>query len=94
MRMSTRLQVLMDDAELREIKKIAKRERMTVAEWVRRALADARRRSAVGGASRKFEVLRAAARHDFPTGPIESMLEEIERGYATDADRDAAHESS
>ena len=36
--MSKRLQVILDDAELREIQRIARRQRLTVAEWVRQAL--------------------------------------------------------
>ena len=38
MRMSERLQVLLDASELEEIRSVARRHRMTVAEWVRQAL--------------------------------------------------------
>jgi hypothetical protein len=71
----------MDEAELREIKRIAKRNRMTVAEWVRQALRAARRSEPDAPADRKLSVLREAARHSYPTGDIDQMLEEIERGY-------------
>jgi hypothetical protein len=43
--MSQRLQVLLDEAELREIRKLARRERMSVAEWVRGALRRARQKA-------------------------------------------------
>ena len=33
---------------------------------------------------RKISVVRAAARHDFPTADIDRMLAEIERGYLGD----------
>lgn len=33
--MSKRLQVILDDKEMRDIQRIAKRRQMTVAEWVR-----------------------------------------------------------
>jgi predicted 2-oxoglutarate/Fe(II)-dependent dioxygenase YbiX len=79
--MSKRLQVLLDDAELREIRSLARARRMTVAEWVRQALRAARRREPRGDVDRKIASLRAAARHSFPSGDIEQVLAEIERGY-------------
>jgi hypothetical protein len=57
---------------------------MSIAEWVRQALALARRREPVGDAGKKVEIIRAAAKHDFPTADIDSMLAEIEQGYLTD----------
>ena len=42
--MSKRLQVLLDEQEFDDIQDIARRNRMTVAEWVRQALRAARRR--------------------------------------------------
>ena len=35
----------------------------------------------VGDVSKKLEAIRAAAKHEFPTGDIEDMLAEIEQGY-------------
>ena len=79
--MSKRLQVLLEEDELREIQRIARARRMTVAEWVRQALRLAAESEPLREASKKLEVVRAAARHSFPTGDIEQMLGEIERGY-------------
>ena len=79
--MSTRLQVVMDDAELREIRQAARRHRMTVAEWVRQALRTARRRQDVAPADRKLQAVREATRHQYPAADIGEMLSEIERGY-------------
>ena len=59
---------------------MARRHRMTVAEWVRQALRAARRREPPGGADKKLDVVRAASRHTFPTADIEQMLAEIEAG--------------
>lgn len=84
---SKRLQVLLDDAELREIQRIARGRRMTVAEWVRQALRAATRREPVGDAGRKLEVVRAASRHSFPIGDVDQVLAEIERGYLGTAPR-------
>ncbi len=85
--MTKRLQVLLDEAEYREIKKIARQQHLTVAEWVRQALRLARRREPLGGPERKLDAVRAAAQHAFPTADIEVMLQEIERGYLADSDR-------
>ncbi len=83
--MSKRLQVLLDEEEIREIQRVARQQRMTVAEWVRQSLRVARRREPIGDPKKKIEVVRAASRHAFPTGDIEQLLEEIERGYRGDA---------
>jgi hypothetical protein len=79
--MSKRLQIVMDDAEIREIKRVARQNRMTVAEWVRQALREARRMEPRSSVDKKLRVVREAARHNYPTGDIPNMLEEIERGY-------------
>jgi hypothetical protein len=76
-----RLQVLLDDGELREIQRLARAQRLTVAEWVRQALRAARRRQPSGDLQKELSTIRAAARHDFPTAEIEQMLAEIARGY-------------
>jgi hypothetical protein len=79
--MSKRLQVLLEDAEFREIRRVAKRNGMTVAEWVRQALRAARQREPTMDTMKKLETVRAAVRHEYPTGDIAQMLAEIERGY-------------
>ena len=81
--MSKRLQVLIEEAELRELRRVARRNNVTVAEWVRRALRAARRSEPTRDAQRKLAVLRAAVRKDFPAGDIGQMIAEIERGYSS-----------
>lgn len=81
--MAKRLQVILKDPEYREIQRMARSRRMSLAEWVRQALDLARRREPTGGVGKKLEVIRAAARHDYPSGDIDAMLAEIETGYAT-----------
>ncbi len=76
-----RLQVLMDDDELRDIQRLARRERVTTAEWVRQRLREARERHARPEIAAKLAAVQAAYRHQGPTGDIEQMLAEIERGY-------------
>jgi predicted 2-oxoglutarate/Fe(II)-dependent dioxygenase YbiX len=85
--MSKRLQVLLDPAELRDLQRVARAHRMTVAAWVRQTLRDARRRQPLGDADKKLQAVRRAARHAFPTADIDVMLGEIEGGYADRAPR-------
>ena len=82
--MSTRLQVIVDDEELAEIRRTARKHRMTTAEWVRQALRKARRAEPRGDEKKKLAVLRAASEHAFPSGEVDEMLGEIERGYLDD----------
>lgn len=82
--MSKRLQVIFDDEEIIAIQQIAKRRHTTVAEWVRQALRAARREEPSAGVERKLKAIRAAVLHAFPSGDIQQMLSEIERGYLAD----------
>ncbi len=79
--MTTRMQVLMEDDEFAEIRRVAKRHRMTVAEWVRQALRRARRDEPAIDPRRKLAAVREAARGGYPTANIDRMLTEIEGGY-------------
>lgn len=79
--MSIRLQVLVEEAELAEIREIAMRQRMTVSEWVRQALRSARREQPRTRVQSKLDAIRAAAELDFPVADIDRMLAEIEQGY-------------
>ena len=79
--MTKRLQVLLEEPELRDIQRTARAHRMTVAEWVRQALRTARQLQSSSGVEKKMTAIRAAARHQFPTADIERMNAEIERGY-------------
>jgi hypothetical protein len=80
--MSKRLQVLLDDAELADVRRAARRQRLSTAAWVRQALRAARRTEPAGDSRKKLAAVRAAARNAFPTADIGDMLDEIERGYA------------
>jgi hypothetical protein len=80
--MSKRLQVILQDPEYREIQRAARSRQMSIAEWVRQALALARRREPLGDVEKKLAAVRAAARHESPTSDIDTMLAEIDRGYS------------
>jgi hypothetical protein len=79
--MAKRLQVILRDPEYREIQRVARSRHMSIAEWVRQALELARRREPSSDIGKKLDAIRAAARHNFPSGDIEAMLTEIESGY-------------
>jgi len=79
--MSIRLQVVMDQEELEAVRAAARERRMTVSEFVRETLREARRKVAGGDAERKLAAIRAADRLGYPTADIDQMLAEIERGY-------------
>ena len=81
--MSKRLQVLLDDKELREIQRVAKQQQLTVAEWVRQVLRSARQQIPTGDHHKKLAILRTATQHSFPTGDIDLMLQEIEQSYSS-----------
>jgi hypothetical protein len=82
--MAKRLQVIVRDPEYREIQRIARSRNMSIAEWVRQALELARRREPISDTRKKLDVVRAAARCEFPTADIDTMLSEIESGYGAD----------
>ncbi len=77
----TRLQVLLDDRELRELRAAAHEEGLGVSEWVRRRLREARARRPDGDLESKLRAVRVAVTHDGPTGDIDRVLAEIEQGY-------------
>lgn len=79
--MTKRLQVLLEEAELEEIRKTARRHRMSVAEWVRQSLRAARQAEPRIAVRSKLQAIRAAVEQEFPAGDIDQMLDEVERGY-------------
>ena len=53
---------------------------MSIAPWVGQALAAARRHGPLGDTGKKLDIVREAAQQVFPSGDIEQVLAEIERG--------------
>ena len=75
--------MIVQDPEYRDIQRAARLRRMSIAEWVRQSLVQARRSEPSREVASKLEVIRAAARMEFPTADIDRMLEEIEVGYGS-----------
>lgn len=82
--MSKRLQVMIGDEEFDLIRALAKKQKISLAEWVRRALDKARQSQPHVDSNRKLEAIRSAIGYDFPTADIDQMLGEIESGYGTE----------
>lgn len=80
--MSTRLQVVVTEEELRAMKSTAQAAHLTLSEWVRQSLRHAR-----NAAQQRLddemldELLGQATSHRFPAPDIETMNAEIVRGY-------------
>ncbi|MCA2983416.1 MAG: antitoxin [Gemmatimonas sp.] len=84
--MSTRLQVVLDDEELLEIKQAAASQRLTVAEWVRQALRKARAAEPRYLAEHKLRVVRESAQFGYPTANIETLLGDTARGRLSESE--------
>lgn len=82
--MSTRLQVVVDEAELARFRRAARERGVTVSQWAREALRAAESAAPRGEPAAKLAAIRGATRHEFPAPDIDAMLAEIERGYGTD----------
>ena len=78
--MGKRLEVLLDDAEYAAIEEAARRQGISVTQWVRFMLRDAPRYER-DRAERKRKALKEASKHNFPTADIDQMLQEIKDGY-------------
>jgi ribbon-helix-helix CopG family protein len=79
-----KLHLALGDHEYRQIERLARERGISVSEWVEQAIDVARREESSGDSARKLAAVRAAVRHCSPTGDIENMLAEIERGYSSD----------
>jgi hypothetical protein len=79
--MSRRLELILDDAELEDIQRMARERRISASEWVRQTLFEIRPGKPAKSPEEKLTAIRQAASHSFPTADIEQMLAEIEQGY-------------
>ena len=78
--MAKRLQVILQDADYREIQRIAKARGMSIAGWARATPLQARRNEPSRSVEEKLAAIREASKHEFPSPDIDTMLAEIERG--------------
>lgn len=73
--------VVFDDADYRELQRAARRQGVSVSQFVRRALAAVRRGEPLHDPAPKLKAVREALKHAYPTGDIGQMLDETARGY-------------
>ena len=78
--MAKRLEVLLDNSEYAVIEEAARRQGISVSDWVRHMLRDAPRYER-DRAERKRKALERAAQYNHPTADIDQMLQEIKDGY-------------
>ena len=81
--MEKRLQVVLDDSEYERIQYLAQSQNIPIEEWVRQGLHLALHSQSSKSIDEKLAAIRAAMKYEFPVGDIDSMLNEIERGYKT-----------
>jgi hypothetical protein len=79
--MSHRLQVLLDEEEIRALRAAAGRERVSVSEYVRKALRAATLDGPASGMAEILMVVREAAKHAYPVADPDQMEREIGAGY-------------
>ena len=81
--MTKRLQVRLDDAELRTIERLARQDKLTTAEWVRRRLREGVAASGRPDTDSRLAAIHAAYRNEEggPSPDIGQMLDELEGGY-------------
>lgn len=79
--MSIRLQILMDEEELEDIRELSRVEGLTVSAWVRRAIRHERLDRPGKSVRNKQKILQQALEYSFPTADYEEMAAEIEEDY-------------
>jgi hypothetical protein len=72
--------VVLSDQEMSEIQRLARCDRLTVGDWVRRTLREVLADKPVHDADAKLKAIQRGAKHAFPSADIDRMLSEIERG--------------
>ncbi|MEX2529123.1 MAG: antitoxin [Gemmatimonadota bacterium] len=90
--MSKRLQVVLDSGEMSAVQEAAARREISVSQYVREVLREARRLEPGASSEAKLLVVREAARHAFPTCDPEEMEGEINQGYLESQEDLEAHE--
>ncbi len=82
--MSKRLQVLVPDSEYENLSKVARRNKVSVSELVRQSITLILTRNRQRTPQEKIAAIMRYARFSGPTGDIEQILGEIDRGRELD----------
>ena len=81
MSMSKRLQLLLADDEIAELKGRAREERMTVSAWVRRAIYHEMNERPASSVRAKLELIDRLSDLGFPSGDYRDIAADIESDY-------------
>jgi len=76
--------VLLDEEELAAVRVAARRRRLTVSEYVRFTLREARAAEPAAPVEGKLMAVREAAAHAYPVADMETLNAEIARGYGVE----------
>jgi hypothetical protein len=79
--MSKRLQVLIEPKEYKTFQQLAKEVGLSLGEWVRQALRRVASTTSRKSAEQKLAHIHKYSQYNAPTGDIEQILAEIEKGY-------------
>lgn len=79
--MSKRLQVLLNLSEFRIYQRLARTQGVSLGEWVRHALRQTSAKFSTTDADEKIRKIRKLSQNNFPSGNIDQILDEIEKGY-------------
>jgi hypothetical protein len=78
--MSKRLQVLLQDEEYQELAQVCRKQAISIAQWVRGALRKSLQQSRPLSPEKKLARILKFTKHEGPTGDINEILSDIERG--------------
>ncbi|MDB5038109.1 MAG: hypothetical protein JWQ35_1637 [Bacteriovoracaceae bacterium] len=78
--MSKRLQVLLPDADYKALIRGVRALKMSVSDWVRDQIREGLQKGKSESAEERLSKILKYAKYSGPTGNIENMLNEIERG--------------
>jgi hypothetical protein len=79
--MSKRLQVLLEPKEYKNLKELAEEADLSLGEWVRQVLRKEATGFSLQNPAEKLKNVRLFSQYSFPSGDIETILEETEKGY-------------
>jgi hypothetical protein len=71
---------MVTDSEYEELKARADSDKVSIGEWVRRAIRRSSLESSVGRTDQKLAAIRRALDYQFPTGDIDTINRDIEEG--------------
>ena len=79
--MSKRLQVLINTRDYQSWQNVSKKLGLSLGEWVRQVLNEKTNEFSLRNPNTKIESIRLFSSKNYPSGKIDQILNEIEKGY-------------